>query len=109
MRKPVLTIFYLFNPWFPTIGGIQTIIRYFIKYAPSEFDLRLVGTIETTSSTHTWQEAEFEGRAIQFFPLFTLQNDNVRSLLPTTIKYTSALWGLTLASDFMHFIELNQP
>lgn len=103
MRKPVLTIFYQFNPWFPTIGGIQTIIRYFIKYAPGEFDVRLVGTTETTSSTNTWQDAELEGRAIQFFPLFTLQNDNVRSLIPTTIKYTSALWGRTLASDFMHF------
>lgn len=104
MRKPVLTIFYQFNPWFPTIGGIQTVIRYFIKYAPSEFDVRLVGTTEKAIiTTDTWQEAEVEGRAIQFFPLFTLQNDNVRSLIPTTIKYTSALWGRCLASDFMHF------
>ena len=43
MRKPVLTIFYQFDPGKPSIGGIQTVIRSFIKYAPSEFEVRLVG------------------------------------------------------------------
>ncbi len=27
MRKPVLTIFYQFNPWNSTIGGIKTLIN----------------------------------------------------------------------------------
>jgi glycosyltransferase involved in cell wall biosynthesis len=39
-------------------------------------------------------------------PLFNLQNDNVRSLVPTTLKYTAALLGHSLASDFMHFHRL---
>jgi hypothetical protein len=53
-----------------------------------------------------WQEAEFAGRAIRFLPLFTLQNDNVRSRIPTTLKYTAALLGRCFASDFMHFHRL---
>jgi glycosyltransferase involved in cell wall biosynthesis len=106
MRKPVLTIFYQFNPWHSSIGGIQTLIRSFIKYAPSEFELRLVGTGESNSPVGVWQEAEFAGRAIQFMPLITLQEDNVRSFLPTTLKYTAALFGRCLASDFMHFHRL---
>jgi hypothetical protein len=44
MEKPVLTIFYQYNPWHATIGGIQTVISLFIKYAPNEFEVRLVGT-----------------------------------------------------------------
>lgn len=106
MRKPVLTIFYQFNPWYTTIGGIQTVIRSFIKYAPSEFEVRLVGTGEPHLPSGAWQEAEFAGRELRFLPLFTLQNDNFRSLVPTTLKYTAALLGRSFASDFMHFHRL---
>lgn len=107
MRKPVLTIFYQFNPWHSTIGGIQTVISLFIKYAPSEFEVRLVGTgNDPTKPIGKWQEAELAGRTVRFFPLFTLQDDNVRKLVPTTIKYTAALIGRCFASDFMHFHRL---
>jgi glycosyltransferase involved in cell wall biosynthesis len=104
MRKPVLTIFYQFNPWNATIGGIQTLINTFIKYAPSEFQVRLVGTgVDPKKPVGEWQQGEFAGREISFLPLFTLQNDNVRNLIPTTLKYTAALLGRDFASDFMHF------
>lgn len=107
MRKPVLTIFYQFNPWHSTIGGIQTVVSLFIKYAPSEFEVRLVGTgNDPTQPIRKWQEAELAGRAVHFLPLFTLQDDDVRKLVPTTIKYTAALIGRCFASDFMHFHRL---
>ncbi|MBD2388327.1 glycosyltransferase [Cylindrospermum sp. FACHB-282] len=107
MRKPVLTIFYQFNPWHPSIGGIQTIIKVFIKYAPSDFVVRLVGTGKDKSQPiMKWQAAELAGREISFLPLFSLENDNIRSRIPTTLKYTAALLGRRLASDFMHFHRL---
>jgi glycosyltransferase involved in cell wall biosynthesis len=107
MNKPVLTIFYQYNPWHSTIGGIQTLIGNFIKYAPSEFDVQVVGTGNQTSKpTHQWQETEFAGREIRFLPVINVANDNVRSLIPTTIKYTTALLGRDFASDFMHFHRL---
>ena len=104
MRKPVLTIFYQFNPWNSTIGGIQTLIKSFVKYSPQEFELRLVGTGNSADKgTGKWQEAELAGRSIHFLPLFKLENDNVRHLIPTTLKYTTAMMGRELSSDFMHF------
>ncbi|MDZ8105826.1 MAG: glycosyltransferase [Nostoc sp. DedQUE12a] len=107
MRKPILTIFYQFNPWNSSIGGIQTLITTFIKYAPQEFEVRLVGTgDEKFQPSQKWQTAEIVGREISFLPLFSLKNDNVRSLIPTTLKYTSALLGRSLSSDFMHFHRL---
>lgn len=107
MRKPILTIFYQFDPWRSSIGGIQTLIRSFIKYAPSEFEVRLVGTVDAPHGlTGSWQEAELEGRAIHFMPLLTLRNDNFKRLVPSTIKYASALLGRCFASDFMHFHRL---
>lgn len=84
MRKPVLTIFYQFNPWHSTIGGIQTLIKIFLKYAPNEFEVRLVGTEHKPNQTiGKWQVVEFAGKKIKFLPLFALQNDNVRSRIPT--------------------------
>ncbi|BAY77785.1 putative glycosyl transferase [Nostoc linckia NIES-25] len=104
MRKPVLTIFYQFNPWNSSIGGIQTLIKIFIKYAPREFEVRLVGTGDDKfQPSQKWQAAEIAGREISFLPLFSLKNDNLRSLIPTTLKYTTALLGRCLSSDFMHF------
>lgn len=106
MRKPVLTIFYQFNPWYSSIGGIQSVIRSFIKYAPDEFEVRLVGTGKPRSPIGIWQDAELAGRAIQFMSLLALQDDDVRRLIPTTIKYTAALLSHCLDSDFMHFHRL---
>ncbi|WP_404787662.1 glycosyltransferase family 4 protein [Altericista sp. CCNU0014] len=107
MRKPILTIFYQFNPWRSTIGGIQTLIRSYIKYAPPEFDLRLVGTgVDPKQTLGHWHDSELEGRSLQFMPLFDAQDDNVRKIVPTSVRYTLALRGKNLASDFMHFHRL---
>lgn len=103
---PTLTIFYQFNPWMPSIGGIQTLIKTFVKYAPDRFHVRLVGTGSDDGPSGEWQESEFVGRAIQFFPLFSLEEDNSRKLVPTTVRYTAALLGKDFASDFMHFHRL---
>lgn len=107
MRKPVLTIFYQFDPCKPSIGGIQTVIRSFIKYAPSEFEVRLVGiSNQPNLPKGKWQKVKLADKEIYFLPLFTLLNDNFRTLVPTTIKYTAALLRQGLASDFMHFHRL---
>ncbi len=106
MRKPVLTIFYQFNPWQSSIGGIQTIIRSFMKYAPDNFQLRLVGTGNLNCRVGVWETAEFEGTKLQFMPILALENDDIRTLIPTTIKYTMALIGKDFSSDFIHFHRL---
>jgi glycosyltransferase involved in cell wall biosynthesis len=104
MRKPVLTFFYQYNPWSSSIGGIQTLVSSFIKYAPDEFEIRLVGVGDRHSGKiGVWQETELYGRKLLFFPLFALENDDVRRLIPTTVKYMAALVGRSFASDFMHF------
>ncbi|MCU0549916.1 MAG: glycosyltransferase family 4 protein [Leptolyngbya sp. Prado105] len=107
MQKPVLTIFYQFNPWRSSIGGIQTIIRSFLKYAPDSFEVRFVGTSDDPDEIpFTWREMDYAGRAIQFMPILTLQDDNHRKRIPITARYTSALLRTCLESDFMHFHRL---
>lgn len=104
MQKPVLTIFYQFNPWKSSIGGIQTIIRSFVKYAPDDFEIRFVGTGADPSETPLqWKSREYAGKMIQFMPLFTLKDDNQRKRIPISVRYTAALMRTRLESDFMHF------
>ncbi len=104
MQKPVLTMFYQFNPWRSSIGGIQTIIRSFVKYAPDDFEIRFVGTGADSSETPLhWRSCEYAGKTIQFMPLFTLQDDNYRKRVPISVSYTAALLRTRLESDFMHF------
>ena len=108
MRKPVLTIFYQFNPWHSSIGGIQTIIASFIKYAPTDLTLRLVGVGagDPTMPPGQWHRKNFCGREILFFPLFDLENDNFRRKIPTSLRYTLQLLKRDFSSDFMHFHRL---
>ena len=107
MRKPTLTIFYQFNPWESSIGGIQTVIRYFIKYAPQDFDIRLVGTeVDQRRRVGEWYSAYLDGRELSFFPLFQLRNDDVRQIVPTSLRYTVSLLSKDFSSDFLHFHRL---
>ena len=106
-HHPSLTIFYQFNPWNSTIGGIQTVIRSFIKYAPDDFDLQLVGTGDARDMTiGAWHEESYAGKRLRFMPVLDLPHDNVRGRIPTTVKYTAALMGKEIRSDFMHFHRL---
>ena len=107
MRNPSLTIFYQFNPWNSTIGGIQTIIRSFIKYAPEDFNLQLVGTGDAREmKIGQWHDEMFAGKKLRFLPVLDLPQDNVRGRIPTTVKYTAALMSHRIESDFMHFHRL---
>ncbi len=107
MKKPILTIFYQFDPWKSSIGGIQTVVRNFIKFAPSEFKIRLVGvTSNAEGDIGQWQSQTLAEQPIEFFPLFRLLDDDRRKLIPTTLRYAMSLWRQNFSSDFMHFHRL---
>ncbi len=107
MRKPQLTLFYQFDPWNPSVGGIQTLVSSFLKYIPDEFSVRFVGiSADPEVTPGQWHAREFSSKKIQFFPLLHLESDNVRGKIPTSVKYTLALIGRNFSSDFMHFYRL---
>jgi len=106
--RPVLTIFYHFDPWGRGIGGIDTLIRSQIKYAPREFDVRVVGAGGAGDKAGEWCHRDLHGREIRFLPLFIQQEANARRRVPNTLRYAFHLARrnpsrFDLASDFMHF------
>ena len=106
MQRPTLTIFFQLDPWNPTIGGIQTCISYVLKYAPEEFDIRLVGISSDRKRLGQWHQAELHGRTFQFMPLLYIEDDDTRQLIPTTLKYAWALRNRTFESDFFLFYRI---
>lgn len=104
MLNPSLTILYQIDPLDVSIGGIQTTILNFIKYAPRDFDIRLVGiSSRKECKIGSWQTILVFNRQIQFLPILYVEDDNVRGLMPTTLKFLLALFGKNLDSDFLHF------
>lgn len=104
---PVLTIFFQLDPFNPTIGGIQTCIKYVLKYAPSCFNIQLVGITHDEAAVGQWQRSHLHGRAFNFLPLLKVTDDNVRGIVPTTVRYALALRKYlkhqTIDSDFYQF------
>jgi glycosyltransferase involved in cell wall biosynthesis len=103
-RKPLLTIFFQFNPWrYEDIGGIQTLIRAQVKYAPRELELRVIGAGTDADRLGERRFTEFLGREIEFMPLVAQRQCPTRAGIPDTMRYALHLAGKSLASDFMHF------
>lgn len=102
-NRPKLTIFFQLDPWNPTIGGIQTCIKYVLKYAPEIFRIELVGITNDHQKVGQRQSSELYGRSFDFFPLIYIKDDDVRGLIPTTLKYTLALRNQHFNADFLQF------
>jgi len=105
--SPRLSIFFQLDPFNPTIGGIQTCIKYVLKYAPAEFRIQLIGITQSEAAVGQWQTAELHGRQFDFLPLLYVADDNIRSFIPTTLKYALALnrylQAQTIESEFYQF------
>src|SRR4051812_35889865 len=56
------------DPAAPTIGGIQTFLNDFIKYAPADFEISFAGTTRDRAARPIgrWLDLELHGRRIRF-------------------------------------------
>ncbi len=107
MRKPTISLLYQHDPWNSSIGGIQTMVNYFLKYIPNDFEVRFAGVSAVPGvELNRWHRREFCGRDVQFLPLLYIPDDNHRRLIPTSLRYTMALLRHNLSSDFIHFYRL---
>jgi glycosyltransferase involved in cell wall biosynthesis len=89
------------DPAAPTLGGIQTFLRDFIKYAPAEFEITFVGTTrdEVARPVGRWMTLDLYGRKVKFLAVGT--NAGVPrspAAIARSIKGLARLWR-TLAVD----------
>lgn len=75
------------------IGGIQSFVRSFIRFAPPDFSIELVGCTSDPAARPAgrWQDLDVAGRTIRFLPLVTTPDVHRRSRIPVALRYTVAL------------------
>lgn len=85
-----VTIVHPVDPFGTKIGGISTFIKNFIKYAPEDFDVSVVGVsvCEAERKVGVWHELYLQGREFKFFPVMQVEDENKRPQIPLTLKFT---------------------
>ena len=81
-------IFLPADPGRMRIGGIASFVRGFVKYAPEDFLISMVGVAES-QTLWTWHEVEFEGRTLSFMPV--VRAGDRRGRVPIAARYVAAL------------------
>ncbi|OGX31876.1 MAG: hypothetical protein A2787_01110 [Omnitrophica WOR_2 bacterium RIFCSPHIGHO2_01_FULL_48_9] len=85
-----VAVIYPSDPFGSKVGGPETFIRDFIRYAPQDFEIRYVGLSgeEKRHKIREWAELMIEGRRFHFFPLFVEKDENKKSVVPLVLRFT---------------------
>ncbi len=90
MSRSVRTLIVLpADPERMTIGGIASFIRGFVKFAPPDFELGMVG-ISATRPLGQWMTVELEGRSIEFLPVSRGRAES-RGRVPVAVRFVAGL------------------
>ncbi len=107
----------LIHPHDPTtfhMGGIGTFLNTFLKYAPADFEVSLVGITRHPGKypVGRWQSLDAGGKTYSFLPI-AHQSTIQRSRIPLSLRFTWALRKYRSSIDFkdaifeFHRIEPN--
>ena len=88
-----VTIVHPVDPLGNKIGGISTFIKDFIKYAPEDFDVEVVGITSSPEKRGLgeWQDLSIQGRKLRFLPVLGVKNENLKTKVPLTLRFTLSL------------------
>ena len=89
MKKTEVTIIHPADPAGVKIGGIGTLIRDFIRFAPPDFELRLVGitTDRRSFPPGRWHFSSIGGREFKFFPVQYISGFEKKPLIPLGLTF----------------------
>lgn len=88
-----VVLLYWADPWHPTVsGGIDSYIRGFLRYAPPEVSIEMIGvTVDPQARpVGRWLELRSGERTVRFFPLFAAQHLS-RTWAPFSFRYALSL------------------
>ena len=87
-------IIHQWDPLGEKIGGIEVFIKNFVKYAPDDFEIDLVGVTSNPRirPIGKWQDIKLEGKKIRFFPSLHVKDENARTKIPLSLIFTSTLF-----------------
>jgi glycosyltransferase involved in cell wall biosynthesis len=72
------------------VGGGEVFLKGFIKYAPENYRIKFVGinSSDFNLPNRKWSRLKIGNNTIDFFPLFRVKDENKKTLLPLSLKFT---------------------
>lgn len=106
-RRVKVSIVYPLNPMGLRVGGIETFMKGFIKYAPQDFDISFVGITSDPVNRPVRQQTvlKYGDKQFKFFPLFLEKDENRKTVIPLSLRFAIALLrpGLMFKPDVFLF------
>jgi glycosyltransferase involved in cell wall biosynthesis len=74
-------------------GGIHSVVRDFIKFAPADFEVEVIGATADREAIPLgrWSEVDIGGRATRYLAVTSAPAANRRARIPMALRYTLAL------------------
>ena len=98
------------DPAAPTLGGIQTFLRDFIKYAPTDFEITFVGTTRDTAARPVgrWTALEVHGHPVRFLAVGRASGSSRSPMTPLrTVVGLARLWRALRVPD--RILQVHRP
>jgi len=88
-----LTVIDPFDPLGNKVGGAETYLKAFLRYLPSDFNLRFMGLTSDPARrpSRTWTTVRLRDRSFDFYPLLTVRDENVRGRIPLSFRFSRRL------------------
>ncbi len=86
---PRLSLVHPWDPWHQGIGGFDTFLDGFLRYAPPSWEIEIVGTTADPQERPAgrWQHLTYAGRPVAFFPVVRNRTPNRPSLVPIALRF----------------------
>lgn len=93
MRNTEITIIHHTDPLGLKVGGGETFIKGFTKYAPEDFNIDFIGISSGCQKypLKKWTKLKLGNKEFNFFPLFFEKDENKKTLIPLSLRFTLTL------------------
>ena len=96
-----ILIIYPTDPLGPKVGGTETFIKGFIKYAPEDFAIDFIGITSNVKErpSNRWITLYLGSKKFNFYPLFFERDENKKTIIPLALRFTFALMLANIKVD----------
>ena len=94
-------IIHMHDPAISHVGGLGTFINTFVKYAPSDFEVSLIGVSSEPEKRPVgqWQEVQISGRTLKYLPIVNA-HPTYHGRFPLSVRFVWALNHFRPRIDF---------
>jgi glycosyltransferase involved in cell wall biosynthesis len=94
-----------------TIGGVATFLRDFVRLAPDDLDIEVIGATSDTAERPVgrWQAWDVGTRTVRFLPLVRAPHPDRLSRFPVSLRFTMALARRRVGADPHRTLQFHRP